>query len=396
MKCDIAREMIFDFLESGEIDNSLKSHLESCESCRMEFDNLKSTIDSITPSVKLEIAEGFTSRVMAQIGNKTEQVLPIRRKPSKSLFAKAIAIAATLLIAFNLPFFDLNRDDISSADKEKKEAFSLLSAAFAAESTFKSQGIMHWETRVEEKTWKNSRYTFSPVIAPEIDPELKDIYLCLNNDDADQNQIYYKQFWYDADSGYFAMLIQDWNEAPLFAACYDGKAYHILSRENGNGLFEHTIEKDTDSIYVWIENFINSGSSTGLSNNLKETFESKFNDIEKHSDNIKIVKTVNQITGENDSNITEISYLLPHNVRYNYKVREADSVIVSLDFYINDMHCISTRLLERKRLESLDDFPYQIAMLESFAGFDKPSRSFVARETLGNLMKIGSKSIDTP
>ena len=296
MKCDKAREMIFDFLDSGEIGGSLEEHLENCESCRNEFDNLKSAISTLTPATKLDPEEGFTARVMEQIGKDSLKVTPISRKPTKSMFAKVIGIAATLLIIFNLPFFDIARDDLSKTDKEKKEAFSLLSAAFAAESTFKSQGIMHWETQVKMIPTINRPDTWAPLESPREGLDKKHTFLHFDNNNKKGMHIYYDNNWYDADSGYFARLIQDENRAAIFACCFDGTTFYFLERDSGGNSYEY-FKNDPNRSFNEIEKYINGGYRSGLSSNIENIYDAYINDN-------KTVKTVRRLQTDNNQEYT--------------------------------------------------------------------------------------------
>ena len=104
MDCKQCREWINDALDSnlGDREKEFIAHVEACNECRSEFEELKEMMQAIRNLPELEVPEGFRSRWQEAVKHAAKDlvVIPLWRKPA---FKVALGIAAAAMIALNIP-----------------------------------------------------------------------------------------------------------------------------------------------------------------------------------------------------------------------------------------------------------------------------------------------------
>lgn len=105
MDCKECREWMSDALDSqlGDKEAAFRDHLEQCEECKREYEELEQMTQAIHDLPDLEVPGGFRDRWQQAVRDEDKGsliVLPLWRKRG---FQLALGIAAAAVIAVNLP-----------------------------------------------------------------------------------------------------------------------------------------------------------------------------------------------------------------------------------------------------------------------------------------------------
>jgi anti-sigma factor (TIGR02949 family) len=124
-RCEQLRERFSEYLD-GELTPeeraALEEHLAACTGCRAELEALRRTVQAVASLPRRTAPEGLAARVAAEIRAETASPRP---KAITVLWARALPIAAMLLIVLGITFLVGYEGAVRRSNERQKLAMSL-------------------------------------------------------------------------------------------------------------------------------------------------------------------------------------------------------------------------------------------------------------------------------
>ena len=124
MNCDLFNKNLYNLFDeeitSSERDELL-NHIKSCQSCKQEYEKIKTMIHEIKPSMQVKASINLKSNIMKEINNTENKG---KRILFKSAWIKVAAVAAVILLAFIL------------TPLTNKKGSTIITDTYAAETIF--------------------------------------------------------------------------------------------------------------------------------------------------------------------------------------------------------------------------------------------------------------------